>query len=352
MSAGIDVNWFFFGLEKFKITVIRNAIIKLLSTAAIFLFVKKQTDVYVYAFIYVFGMFVSQFILICIIHKYVKLRKVGLKDIAAHIKPDLMLFVPVVAVSLYKIMDKIMLGSMVNETEVGYYEACEKIMVLPTSLITALGTVMLPRMSNLIANQEIEKSKQYISKSISFAMFLSTSLSFGIMSVAREFVPLFYGKGFEKCITLFQILLPSCIFIAFANVIRTQYLIPNEHDKISIVSVCLGAVTNLFINLLLIPKFQSIGAAIGTLFAECVVCLYQSFSVRKNLSITRYLQDSFPFFIAGIVMYVFLVQWTIELDMLLGILIIKVIAGALLYICIVAILKWIEKQVNKFNLRK
>lgn len=119
--------------------------------------------------------------------------------------------------------------------------------------------------------------------SILFAMLMSSSFCFGIMGIAKEFVPFFYGKGYEKCILLFWILLPSCLFLAFANVIRTQYLLPHQMDIPYVISAFLGAFVNIILNFCLIPQYGALGAAVGTLIAEMVVCLYQSRQV-KNIS--------------------------------------------------------------------
>ena len=61
-------------------------------------------------------------------------------------------------------MDKIMIGNQSTMIELGYYENAEKIIYIPLSIITALGTIMLPKMSNLIANNKEEVARKYISK--------------------------------------------------------------------------------------------------------------------------------------------------------------------------------------------
>ena len=172
---------------------------------------------------------------------------------------------------------------------------------IPTALVTALGTVMLPRMSNL--RDKSNDSKSLIYKSIMFAMLLSTSMSFGIMAVSKTFVPMFYGPGYDLCISLYLILFPSCLFFAFGNVIRTQYLLPNEFDSIYVKSAFLGAGVNIIINILLIPNLGAVGAAIGTLVAEMTVCTYQALKIRKNIDIKKYVLRSIPFVISGTVMF-------------------------------------------------
>lgn len=302
-SALLDINWFFFGIENFKITVTRNAFIKIISAISIFIFVKKQDDLYMYSLILVIGTIISQVILWFFIKQYIDFVKIKTKDILEHLKPNLVLFVPVIAVSIYKVMDKIMLGSLSTMTQVGFYENSEKIINIPLGFIVALGTVMLPRMSNLLAKGLLEESKKYISISMEFVMFIAIGASLGLAAIAPIFVPIFLGKEFADCIDVVVLLVITILFIAWANVIRTQYLIPKKMDKVYIVSTALGAVVNFGINIFLIGIYGAKGASIGTIFAEFSVALYQTIKVKDDLDIKLYLKKSIVYIFPGLVMY-------------------------------------------------
>lgn len=335
LSSLLDINWFFFGIEKFKITATRSTLIKLISTILIFVLVKQKSDVYLYCLIFTSGILVNQVLMWPFVKRYVSFKKISFENIRVHIKPNIILFVPVIAVSLYKIMDKIMLGSLSDVNQVGYYANAETIINVPMALINSLGVVMLPRMSNINSKGDKKLAQYYISTSIIFAMMLSTSMCFGIMGVADVFVPIFYGRGFEECIQLFYILMPSCLFIAFANVIRTQYLIPNKEDKIYITSVFLGAIVNIIFNILLIPIFKATGAAIGTFFAEAMVCIYQTIRVRRRIPVSQYLNNVMPLIISGIIMLT--VVCKINLKSVFITLVVRVIAGAWVYLLVTII---------------
>lgn len=347
ISAGIDINWFFFGLEEFKFTAIRSMFIKLLTVIAIFIFVKSKSDVYVYCIIYVTGMILSQVLLWTRVRRYIDFKCPSNAEIFKHLKPNLVLFIPVIAVSLYKIMDKIMLGSMATKTEVGYYESCEAVIQIPIALVNSLGAVMLPRISNLVARKDDRSTILFIEKSLIVAVFLSSSMGFGIMGVSKEFVPFFYGNGFEKCVHLFQVLMPSCLFLAFANVVRTQYLIPYQRDKEYICSVFIGAAVNLCINALLIPSYGSVGAAIGTLLAEFSVCATQCLMVRKELKIDNYIIATLPFVFSAILMYEILFHIFLPFGYFFS-LIVKILLGVAVYFVVL----WMLEQINKYFFRK
>ncbi len=330
LSSCLDINWLYFGLEKFKYTTLRSFAIKLLSTLSIFTFVKQAEDVALYCLIYSGAALVSQVVLWIDVRKVVDWHKPIVKDVIVHVKPNMYLFITVIAVSLFKYMDKIMLGMFAGMQELGFYESSEKIIVIPTAFITALGTVMLPRMTNIIATRN-KYDDQMLFRSMLFAMFFSSACCFGIMGISKEFVPLYYGGGYDICILLNIVLLPSCLFLAFANVIRTQYLLPKQMDKIYVGSAIVGAAVNLIFNLLLIPIWGCVGAAVGTLFAEFAVCMYQVIPVRKKLPIKKYIANSLPFLISGLCMFVVLYILELPINAILSVFA-KVVIGAVIYL--------------------
>ena len=303
LSAILDINWFYFGIEEFKMTITRNAILKLGSIILIFLLVKSKYDLWIYTLIMSGMTCLSQIVLWGFIFKRINRVKVEFSDVLKHIKPNLVLFIPVLAVSLYKMMDKVMLGWLCNVSEVGFYENAEKIINVPMTLITALGTVMLPRISNIIAKGDQKKANEYMSKSINFVMFMSFAMCFGLMGVGYNFSTFYFGSQFQKTGVLIILLSITMPFLAFANVVRTQYLIPYEKDKIYIISVLIGAVINLIMNIVFIPKFSGIGACFGTIAAEFAVMFYQSFSIRKEVKIKTYIKESIPYFLKSLVMF-------------------------------------------------
>ena len=233
VSVTLDISWFFFGIEQFKLTVTRNTIIKVLTVIAMLLFVKSVDDLYIYAIIMIGGPLISQIFLWIFLKNFIDLSKINFHDVKQHIIPNLILFIPVIAISLYTIMGKIILGNMSSMTEVGYFESANKLTIIPTMAITALGTVMLPRISNMVSHGQHDETQKYLEKSLIISAFLSSSMALGISTVSNEFVPLFYGEGFDKCKVLIPILVLSSIFISWANVIRTQlYMTGGESHSV------------------------------------------------------------------------------------------------------------------------
>lgn len=346
ISGTFDLTWFLYGLEEFKIAAVRDILTKIITALCIFVFVRSADDVWKYALIYSMGFFIGQIIVIPVVIRNVHFELPSKAGVFSHIVPNLILFLPTIAVSLYKSMDKIMIGVMSSDAELGYYHSCENIIKVPLALITALGTVMLPRMSNMIsAGDKTSDIERTFDKSIMFAMFISSSICMGIMTVAQEFVPIYYGSGFDKCISLFYIILPSCLFLAFANVIRTQYLLPRKKDRLFIISLFSGAGVNILINIILIPRYASIGASIGTLAAEIVVCVVQAVFVYKEANIGRNVVNSLPFIISGILMFVVFRGYRPPIQNDIIALLVKIIISGSFYMAVLGIIIFAKKRI-------
>ena len=294
---------------------------------AIFVFVKNKNDLVIYVLIYSVSALCSSISLWIILSNYVELTRVSYRDVIRHVKPNLILFIPVIALSVQSFVDKIILGILVNKTELGYYDACEKVIMVPTAVIDALGIVMLPRMSYLAARQEKEKSEAYIEICILFAVIITSSAGFGIMSVANEFVPLYYGESFEKCSILLQILLPRCVLLAIANIVRTQYLLPHHMERSYIRAVYLEIVTNIVFSIVFIPYLGSVGVAIGTLIANFVICFYQCLCIRKDVPIFKYIFQTTPYLIIAVVMWIINYHIELPVDNMVLRLVFKIIIG-------------------------
>ena len=302
LTGALDINWFFFGLEKFRITVLRNFVIKLSTFVLTFAVVRGEWALFNYLLLMSLSYFVSVAVLWPFVRQEVLFVRPGISEVLRHVKPDLVLFIPVIAVSLYTVLDKVMLGQIAGMGETGIFENSLKVAQMPFTLISALGTVMLPHAANLCATGHRESVKRYMAPSMWFAMLLSSAFTFGVIAVSEEFVPIFFGDGFEACSVVMPVIVLEMPFMAWANVIRTQWLMPTSQDRAYVFSVVVGAIANIVVNLALIPALGALGAAIATLVAEAAVSVVQTIAVKGDLPLARWAIESLPAFVIGVLM--------------------------------------------------
>ena len=353
ISQCIDISWFFQGIEEFKKTVIRNSIVKLIFAICIFMFVKSPNDLIKYIVIIAGANLFGNMSLWMYIPKYI--QKVAIKDLHVfkHLKPTILLFIPQIAVQIYTVLDRTMLGIIIEDkSEVGFYEQAQKVVKLLLTLITSLGTVMVPRMASTFAKGDKEQLKKYMYSSFSFVFFLAFPIMAGLILISGEFVPIFFGQGYEKVAVLINVIVPITLFIGLSNIIGTQYLLPTKRQTEFSISVIVGAIVNFILNIIVIKKYASIGASITTVIAEFLVTAVQFYFVRKEIDIKTVLRLSKNNIIATVIMFV-IVYITTKVLTLHGIysIIIQITEGCIIYGIILILLKdsFVNDVLNKVN---
>lgn len=343
ISAGLDINWACYGTENFKISLERNVVVRIITLSLIFFLVKKN-GLITYTIIMCSVYVISAVLLWPFMLKIVSYHRPSVKGVIQHVRSNLVLFVPVIAVSLYKYMDKIMLGILCDKSEVGYYSYADQITSIPESFVLAIGTVLMPRMSNILAKGNCKENEKLLNTSFEISMLAACAFAFGLAGVGYNFSLLFYGSAFSKCGIFIQMLSPVIMIVTWSSTFRTQYIIPRGKDYMYIVTVSVGALVNLVVNFILIPKYQGAGAIISTLLAEVVVCLVQYAFLRNDLNYFNYVKSSIPFLIIGEIMLLAVTQIQGTMKSMFMELIVQVGIGAMLYIILSFIYYWLIKK--------
>lgn len=339
VSAIFDITWLFTGIEDFKRVVTRNLLIKIIGVIAVFIFVNDANDVMIYTLINVGMSFFSSLIMWLYVPRILIKVKINKTILTKHFFPVLKLFVPQMASQVYVLLDKTMLGYLADVEQVGFYTQAERIIKSVLEVISALGVVMLPRMSNIFASGDHAKMKEYLNFSLVGVSYVAVPMVLGIMGVTNEFVPWFFGSGYDEVKVLMIALSPILIFISLSSVLGVQYLLPSNRVNEFTISIVAGAIVNLSLNWLLIPLFGALGAVLGTIGAELSVLMFQLYFVRESINFPRYLIGLSKFLFAGVCMY-----GAVRLIGYLGlepslVLITQVISGMFIYISILTLIK-------------
>lgn len=288
VSCLCSFDWCLMGLDIFKPIALRNTFVKVAATVCVFIFVRKADDLWIYAFVWSLSTLLGNLSCAATLKGKVTLKRVPIRESLKHLAPCAVLFISVMAVNIYRTMDKVMVSMISGVEENGLYENAEKIIYCLSGFISAIGTVMMPKVANMQKRGETERIAKHIDKSMDLVICMVSAMAFGVAAVADRFAPLFYGEEFRYSGTLMAPLAFTLIMIGFANVIRTQVVLPRQRDDIFVKSVCCGAAVNLIANACLIPSMKSMGAVIGTLLAEMTVPTVQYLILRKEVPYRRY----------------------------------------------------------------
>lgn len=345
LTSLFNINWFYFGQEKFKPVIFTQLIIKTLITILIFVFVKNENSLIIYSLLKCSSDLIFNIILFIFSIKYIKFNNISKTSVKNNLKPCLLLFIPALATTIYQQTDKVMIGILVNKTEVGYYECASKLITITLGLVSAVLTVISPKMSNLISRKKDDDSKKLFNNSINYILCLATAISFGIISISKEFVPLFFGNSYKSSINLTIGLAVSLLFVSFSNSLKLLYLIPKEKDKIYTNSVIYGTILNIILNYILISKYNAMGAVISTVLTELFVLIYQILKIKNNLNLHNIIKNLIIYIIFGIIMYsiVSLVA-TINMSLIYKT-IVEILTGIIVYVTLFLI--YFTKTKNK-----
>lgn len=335
-----DVSWFFQGLEEFGKIVFRNFVIRFVNIALLFILIKAPDDLILYTFI-MGGMNVVSGIFICLfLTDYI--HKVPLKEIHPfrNWKTIFQLFLPQIAIQIYVVMDKTMLGFFTDVyTENGYYEQTDKIIKLLLTIATSLGTVMLPRIASTVAKGEMETVRKYMMVSYRFSFFITIPMCLGLIVTAPNFVPWFFGTGYEPVAGLLAVISSMLIAVALSNVTGIQFMVPMNRQNQLTLSVFIGAIFNFVINLYLIPHYFSIGVAIATMLTEWLVTVVQFYLVRDFFNLREILLQGKNYLISGIIMLA--VTWLLSIQLSSSIIntLLIILFGSVVYAGILLVIK-------------
>ncbi len=282
-AAAADISWFFQGLEDFRRITVCNGVVKLACTAGIFAFVKTSDDLPIYILLYCCSLLLGNLSLWLFLPAQLQKSRPALVPLR-HLHPALMLFLPQVAIYVYAVLDKTMLGAILgSDLQNGYYEQAQKLQRVLLALATALGTVIIPRVANLWAKGRKKEISALLNHSFRMILAIAFPAVAGIWLVADRFVPIYYGPGYEPVAMLLKIFVWIVLFAGISGVTGNQYMIPTGHESLYTRSVLLGAVLNVALNAVLIPRYTANGAALASAAAELAIMAYQLWLLRRQL---------------------------------------------------------------------
>ena len=337
-----DTAWFFQGMEDFRRVALRNYAIKLLNVTIIFIFIHHPDDLWKYVLMLSGLTFIGNLSIIPYLKKYLVRVKGYRPQPFRDLSVMLQLFVPAMALQLYEMLDKTMIGVITQSAaQNGYYEQSNKIVKMALILVTALNTVLLPKSSKAFAEGKLDEMKDYLYRSYRFVWFLGMPLMCGVIGTASVLVPVFFGKGYEPVITVLCIMSLLFIPISLNSTSSAQFFISTGRQNIYTRCVLIGGGVNILLNALLIPHFQANGAGIASVTGETVIMACMLWYMGKNghIKVSEVFRISPKYLIAGGVMLLCLLFAARYLPLRVWSLAALIIGGAAIYFAVLLVEK-------------
>lgn len=281
----IGCDWFYQAIEDFKYITIRGIVVRSCSLVLLFVFVRTEKDLLYYAISITIGSLGGNVFNFLRLRKYVKFSELFTGNLKPfrHVKPVLRIFMLNLIISIYINLNIIMLGFMKNNESVGFFTSATKLTQVILTIVTSLGTVLLPRMSHMVSNNQMGEFRVLAQKSLDFIIMVTLPIMMGLILLADYLIMIFCGSDYMPAVPSLQILAPIILFIGISNVFGIQILYPQGKERIVIFATAAGAVINFIMNLWLIPKYSQDGAAIATFVAELLVTAIMCLIGRRLL---------------------------------------------------------------------
>ena len=283
-----DISWLYQGVEDFKLLTICNGICKIIGTILIFCFVTDRNHLNRYVLLLLGSALIGHILTWGYLKGKIIIPRSPKMNIFQHLYPSMKLFVSQVAIQVYTVVDKTMIGVILHSNfENGYYEQSQKIIKALLAIVTSIGTVVSSRIAMLWKSGKKEESYSMIYSSFQLVFAFAFPMAVGINIIAHRIVPIYFGDGYEPVIPLLQIfslLLPA---IGASNILGIQFLIPTQREKWLTLSVVFGAILNFILNFFTISWYGAKGAAISSVIAEISIAIVQAILLRKELDLKR-----------------------------------------------------------------
>lgn len=337
VSNGLDITWFYQGVEDFKKVTLRNLFVKFAFVLCLFIFIKEPNDLPWYVFLIVTSSLLGNLIMVFYLPQYVDLKKGKNIKQFKHLKPSLMLFLPQAMNYVYVLIDRTMLGWMTNTDNVGLYDQAQRIVRMITGVLQSVGYVMMARVANLTMSNDKDGIVTYVRKSIDFNLFIALPAMFGILGVADDFIPFFLGEEYLGSIPILKLLSVLVFITSMNSILGVQMLIPMGKEKHYTIATTSGAVASILGNLLLIPRLGIFGSGIACIIAEATVFTVSYWNLRDIFNLLQVLKENLSIIIGSVIMY-FAVRVISTFDINLVLKLIFELCGGMAVYFIIAIL--------------
>ena len=353
LTKMIDISWLFTGKEDFKKITLRNTMVKVAGVISIFTFIKSSGDLYLYIFLIVIFDFSGQFVMWIPAKKFIKRPSFDTKIIKKNLHPIVLLFLPQVAISLYVVLDRTLLGLLGSYSDVGIYEQGQKLTSILLTVVSSLGAVMLPRIANLLSERKEKEAQNMVRFSFILYNLIIFPMIFGLIAINEVFVRLFLGQNFQDVKYVLYIIVFNIMFIGWTNILGYQVLVVRNKNKEFMLSTTIPAIVSVAVNITVIPFFGYIGASITSVVVEFLVFAIQWYYSRniinKNLLFNK---DLVKIILSSLVMFsaVMTCKMILGLDGIIG-LIIYLAVGGISYLGMIFLLKTVNIREMKGMLK-
>ncbi len=322
----LGVEWIYNIYEDHIYLTIRSISIQILSLILLLLFVHSPNDLLWYASISALAGTGSNVLNLLFLKKHCSLKLTKELNLDKHLKPIMILFASQIAITIYASSDITILGFLCSDYTVGIYAISVKIYTIIKSVLAAVIVVSIPRLSYYVGNKKQDifvKSSNNIYKTI---LTLTIPTIVGLMMLSKEAVLIVGGEQYIESYNSLVLLSIAILFSTVSYFWCQCVLVPHHEEKGVLFITIVSAIVNVVLNLIFIPFFGEVAAAVTTIISEALVCVYSIAKGRKYLKTVDILKTIIKVMVGCITIVLIVMLFK------------KVISDFYLYICLSVII--------------
>lgn len=334
-----SIDWFYQGIEEYGYITIRNIIFKIISIVLIFLMIKEKDDYIFYAFINIFGLSFNNILNYISAQKHIDKKIYEFKTLH-YLKQLKVYFMTTLVIALYSQLDQTFVGS-ISQKDLAYYLRSKTVLGVGFSVVNSVVTIFIPRTAYLAKNNYNEY-KKIIEKSINYIYLLAFPCVVGIFVLAEEIMLFLGGEEFIDAKYSLMIICCLCLLTSIGSWQVNQVLLPNGKEKLAFKIQAITAILSITLNIILIPRYTYIGAAITWTISEVFLAITEAIFIRKEIKTLKikYLTSSFiKYLIAVITMGISVVIIKMFITNYLVIIGLSLIVAPIIYFGMIIVLK-------------
>lgn len=172
--------------------------------------------------------------------------------------------------------DLLLLGAMTSTLVVGYYAAAYRFVLIPILAFATFFTALFP----VLVRQSDQQRRATAPRLLVGVAFVGVAFAAGLTLIAPPLLRLTLGDAYAPAAAPLRILAWSIPLVAIGGIFR-QLLLVNHRQTLDLTAVAIGATLNVTLNLVWIPRYGLLGAAMATLAGEAAVLVAAAVAVWR-----------------------------------------------------------------------
>jgi O-antigen/teichoic acid export membrane protein len=301
------INDIFQGFEKMEFVAITEFIMRILIAILSVFFLYMGYGLITIAIIYSVGQFVGFLVAILFLNRYFMIPKpeLDLRFSLKQIKHGLPFALSGLLITLYLKIDISMLSKMAGNSAVGLYSAAVNLTRNLGIMSGPIASAAYPAFAKSYIIDQVETNNIF-RKYFVYLLMISLPMAIGINLIAKRIILFIYGANYFDSILILKIIVLSVPFFSLV-MFQRYFLQAIDMQKLAMIITGAALFLNISLNVLLIPIYQGVGAAISTVVAALLEFICFSYIISKKIEKPIDIERCVKILISGSIMGLFIV---------------------------------------------